>query len=400
MFGCDEAIRIYEKSQLLHIIGNNQQLRYFFIFCTFYLFANLFYQQGVIRGDVGMRYLAKFWPNSTRVVDRDEMIEMWPEELMRYLESVIVFSPPPPTQNGGATDSIAHGMDIDTVAIPQRIEGLLFDWYFSFLPNHIFIFFSLSSFSACSNFGSKMRYLFDYGDRHLVFCADHIRTRYANFIVEYLERSVTRWVDIPRTLSTRTRSMRKAIAENGAQKVGIDIVRNYQLESFLIKGPSRAPVVLRQTFTNVPIGARGRKRSTKSFLFIGMKPNPDNRPIVQPAKRTHGRLASTPIGNSVAPINHRRMSTPFQPRQPVQAIDSLPNPDNRPIVQPAKRTYGRLASTPIGNTVAPINPRRMSTPFQPIPENNLLPSEQGPSVSSSERFDDNFGVLRYSSDSD
>lgn len=133
-----------------------------------------------------------------------------------------------------------------------------------------------------------------------------------------------------------TRSVQKQINDLGillAPKV--KVVRNFDLEIFLLKTPQNQPpqkrrhVPLRLNISNIPVGVRGRKRNTPHLLDIGIAPNPDNRKLTvplrkfqptQPAKRTYSRLQSTPFPYCAKSIDQagkrtqtRLISAPLQP---------------------------------------------------------------------------------------
>lgn len=192
-------------------------------------------------------------------------------------------------------------------------------------------FFIFLLFLASSNFGNGVHYMFDFNDgRFKVFPSQMVRRRWGEIVISYLQsRLQTEPGDISslRHMIYTTRSIRNQIRNLGiALKVQVKIQRDLSLETFLITTPRTpimvAPVQLRQTLPNVPIGARGRKRNEKSLLYIGVAPNPDNR---QPAKRTYARLASTPSGGN-ARTQCRLLSTPLPPLPP--SPPQLPNNDN------------------------------------------------------------------------
>lgn len=187
------------------------------------------------------------------------------------------------------------------------------------------------------------------------------------------------------------------------------VARDYDFEIFLFETPEvppkprqNPPVQFLQKFSKVPIGARGRKRKTVNIVFIGVKPNPDNRLLTpkpvqpaEPAKRTNQILLSAPL-----------------PRN-TNASDKVGRRDARLMsVQPAKRTYQRLPSTQLRSNTKPSDKverreeaRLMSTPLTTAQAaakttDHLLSSDESASKSNLDvDFEMNLGRLCYS-DSD
>lgn len=111
-----------------------------------------------------------------------------------------------------------------------------------------------------------------------------------------------------------TRATQKEIkAQSISLGIKVKIVRDYDLEKFLLETPLNRPnnernrmfIPIRQNTSNIPFGVRGRKRKTINLVVIGVAPNPDNRLLraptmsdgtepKMPARRTYERLKSTP----------------------------------------------------------------------------------------------------------
>lgn len=100
-----------------------------------------------------------------------------------------------------------------------------------------------------------------------------------------------------------TRQLRNwAAAEQVYFDPKIEIVRDINLDKWILNRPSAAPINLRrvtvQKVVNIPFGARGRKRQTNNISYIGIQPNPDGRVLTlsnnaTPALRTYARAKST-----------------------------------------------------------------------------------------------------------
>lgn len=70
-----------------------------------------------------MRYavLVK-WSGNFKLMTKAEMIDMWPKELLEYLEKAIEFSPA--VDDGTRSNFITHGMAVDLISTPTRVKGL------------------------------------------------------------------------------------------------------------------------------------------------------------------------------------------------------------------------------------------------------------------------------------
>lgn len=158
---------------------------------------------------------------------------------------------------------------------------------------------------------------------------------------------------------------KRALDSNISLNPKVYITRDKKLEAYLMTKPGKV-IDRRQTAaqsraSRIPIGARGRRRST--IMFVGLTPNVDGKKTV--------RAPILPT-NTVARNNFSQI-----PRPPT----------------PPRRTsnYGR-AQTP-----GPSNPRFQSTPISLAPANDLLmpPNEDDSTVSID--FDGSFlGSLHYS----
>lgn len=224
--------------------------------------------------------------------------------------------------------------------------------------------------------------MFDFDDsRFKVFPARMVRRCWTEMIINYLHNQLQAEpgdVASLRKILVPTRSVCKEISELGiALKPKVMIIRNLSLETFLLRTPfvvvRRAPPVrLRQKFSNVPIGARGRKRNEKTLLFIGVAPNPDRRSLHSPAIQVVAQVPpAIPVAPQVSPI--------------------VPAAVQVQLLQPAKRTYARLASTPFPSVASRTQLRLISTPLAPID----LPGTQAQSTVDVD-FDADFGALRFS----
>lgn len=171
---------------------------------------------------------------------------------------------------------------------------------------------------------------------------------------------------------------KRAIDSNMSLNPKVCITRDKRLEAYLMAKPGKL-INRRQTAaqprsnmksSRIPIGARGRRRST-AIMFVGLTPNLDGQ-TSQPSQTV--RVPNLPT-NTVARNNFGQI-----PRPPT----------------PPRRTsnYGR-AQTP-----GPSNPRFQSTPISlaPSPPSNhlLMPPYEDDSTVSID-FDGSFlGFLHYS----
>lgn len=173
----------------------------------------------------------------------------------------------------------------------------------------------------------------------------------------------------------------------------VKIGRSIALERHLMAGPGTsnnttqnriAPCL--KTVRNVPINARGRKR--KTVMFIGITPNVDGQGIVR--QQTPGPSAVvTPSGNQNSAADN---SSPGPSN-----LDGRQVADEPPVRGPAKRTYGRAASTPLVQSVGHPRPRVLSFPAVDESFTSTIQNDEAVNL----QFDETFGRLHFdSSDSE
>lgn len=172
-----------------------------------------------------------------------------------------------------------------------------------------------------------------------------------------------------------TRNFEKKIAELGVSLYPkVRIVRDLGLERFLLLGSIRNAQVRRphpipKKIKTVPIGARGRKRGTL-LLSIGLTPNLDGRPVLQ-----------QPPANIQAPV--RQIQAPSTANVATQRV-------------PAKRTYGRVTSTPFANRPAVVyRPRFLSFPLPDESDESTVQYITAEDTSLNIDPDESFGRLQY-----
>lgn len=351
MYECDEIVNLFEKSQFTAIIGNILTI---FSFLSLIFFCHLFqlYRclelSGAKRANGAIEYAisVKNTPEFIMMTSND-VITMWPDKLVEYLEKAIEFSQPVRSGN----ENITNGKSVDLHLPEILIKGLLITFFFC---ESIFVTKFDLFYLACSNFDDNLTYLVDVGNSLKVFPAHVLKQRFQKSVVQFLESNFHLSPGNPTRILPQlptTRKFRKQVIEEGIHlDVKVKIVRDLSLEIFLLTGTPRALIQLIQTFRNVPIGARGRKRNMKNLLVIAIAPNPDNRKLTsavdspgtqaavstQPAKRTYARLASTPFPRSTQKRTQTRlMSTPFALQQSPPSPSATPNVLS-PIESPSK----------------------------------------------------------------
>lgn len=175
----------------------------------------------------------------------------------------------------------------------------------------------------------------------------------------------------------------------------VRIARDFYFEKFMLQNPSRpknrvAPVQLRQSFANIPIGVRGRKRKTMNVVFIGVAPNPD------------GRVLSSGVAKQCLGLSSVPSSLPTQiPSHPIvsNSVEQTQLVSETLFTKPAKRTYGRLMSTPFWSSAKANNElgkrsqaRLVSAPLPQVADNHLLVFDKSTSSVDID-LDSNFGRL-------
>lgn len=117
----------------------------------------------------------------------------------------------------------------------------------------------------------------------------------------------------------------------------VKVGRSLAFERHLLTGPQapRAAPLVPNRISNVPIGARGRKR--KTIMYVGVVPNPDGRKLATPA---HQQAPESPIHQPANLDGHQNA-----------------NESGSQVRQPAKRTYARAGSTPFPSGSVNHRPR-------------------------------------------
>lgn len=150
----------------------------------------------------------------------------------------------------------------------------------------------------------------------------------------------------PNSLKNMTRSFKTSAQRNNISvDLTVKITRNIPLEKLILKNPAGRLINRRNTvatgtpkgrptlksITNIPIGARGRKRKTISLAYIGLQPNPDARNLVRPADNSAVDI-QTPRRRT-----YRSMSTP----------QLIPVPEDEPASVEAATAEPDLRVSPV-----------------------------------------------------
>lgn len=207
-----------------------------------------------------------------------------------------------------------------------------------------------------------------------VVSAQDAKQHFARLVVQFLEpRLVCPPFRYPNEIRFMTREMKKfAESHNISVDSKVKIMRHIGLEKSVMKNAAakiidrrvtvnNARTVALKKVTNIPFGVRGRKRQTVNIAFIGLQPNPDGRHLIAgPSRNVASQLGI--IG-----------------------------------VMPGRRTYSRANSTPLPQTSADSFNLTMS----PVASMNTINEEPGSSNETiTINYDDSFGRLEYSSDSE
>lgn len=183
--------------------------------------------------------------------------------------------------------------------------------------------------------GNELKYLCEYNGQTgaqasapLKMVSDReAKEQFPHLVVSYLETKLDcppfEWLT---SKSIMTRGFKKhAEQHNISFRPKITIVRNLGMEKAILANPA-GPIIRRRItiairpigapktlkkVSDVPFGARGRKRRTINVAYIGIQPNPDGRNLIAasvqptPGRRTYARASSTPLATPTTTDNQQ-----------------------------------------------------------------------------------------------
>lgn len=271
------------------------------------------------------------------IVHSRDMLELWPTELLNFLESKIVFQMPETSDGSDAPPELAQNV----VGLPDEIIGMQTDSCMCISTKFQRIFHSL----GCTDMSDELKYLCKwttYTTAKKVVASVDAKEHFPHLVAAFLEGNLDGSpFSIANKLKNVTRSMAKlAIRENISVDTKVEIVRDISLEKTLLRNTGRiiqrrntttassvkGPTALK-TVNNIPFGARGRKRKTTNVVYIGLQPNPDGRNLVgtpsvnsdavaaqylkiTPGRRTYARAMSTPLPSTTTAEDASTTSEP------------------------------------------------------------------------------------------
>lgn len=198
------------------------------------------------------------------------------------------------------------------------------------MVSSVYLDFGVIPISGCSNLGGELKYLCEWrgtGEVRKIVSAREAKATCLQFVFKYLESKFELQDEaflnalnkkIPNVYITRA-TKEWAEREHISFDPKVKVVRDIALDKHILKKPSAKVINRRLTtvglvstpttmkkgkkVTQVPFGARGRKRKTLNIAFIGLQPNPDGRKLVAdtssfpiaPGRRTYSRAHSTPL---------------------------------------------------------------------------------------------------------
>lgn len=155
----------------------------------------------------------------------------------------------------------------------------------------LFLFsFLYPNFVACTDQGSELKYLCEWDEQtHTIVSARVANASFPQLVVSFLEAKFDFLHGAPPSLNCNnenvylTRTVEKwAIAAKISFDPKVKIVRDLGLEKHLLEqnkpqpinarratAPTKSPITLKK-ISNVPFGARGRKRQTINILYVGI----------------------------------------------------------------------------------------------------------------------------------